>query len=136
MLLKKTWEKDAETVAEMIEAVHLETSHLQYNDENVLSYTLSLAYYSAKQFYTIVREMPTGKGYADLVFPPRKNHLDKPALLAEQKWDKSAEGAIGQIKKKRYVKALEAYKGNILLVGINYSKKTRKHECKIESYKI
>ena len=84
----------------------------------------------------IVREMPAGKGYADLVFLPRKNHLDKPALLAELKWDKSAEGAIGQIKKKRYVKALEAYKGNILLVGINYSKKTRKHECKIESYKI
>ena len=62
--------------------------------------------------------------------------LDKPALLAELKWDKSAEGAVGRIKKKRYVKALEAYKGNILLVRINYSKKTRKHECKIEPYKI
>ena len=28
----------------------------------------------------------------------------------------------------------EEYQGNILLVGINYSKKTKKHQCVIEEY--
>ena len=52
------------------------------------------------------------------------------------KWDKSAEGAIGQIKDKGYVDALKEYKGNLLLVGINYDKKTRVHQCKIEKYEM
>jgi aminoglycoside N3'-acetyltransferase len=79
-----------------------------------------------------VRELPTGKGFADIVFLPRKNHLDKPALVVELKWDNSAEGAIAQIKEKKYVKALEEYHGNVLLVGVNYDVKTKKHECEME----
>ena len=54
----------------------------------------------------------------------------------ELKWDKSAEGAISQIKDKKYVTALEEYKGNILLVGINYDRKTKEHQCKIEKYEM
>lgn len=73
-----------------------------------------------------------GKGFADLVFLPRKRFPDKPALVVELKWDKSAAGAIQQIKEKEYCKSLEGYRGNILLVGINYDKKTREHECEIE----
>ena len=78
-------------------------------------------------------ELPTGKGYADVVFLPRPGS-DKPALVIELKYDKSAEGAIAQIKKKQYVKRLDAYKGNILLVGINYNKDSddKKHTCIIE----
>lgn len=130
--LKATWNMEEKTVAEKIENVHLETSHLQYNDENALSYTIDLAYYSARQYYTIVREMPSGKGFADLVFLPRKKYMDKPAIIVELKWNKSAKGAIHQIKKKSYGDALEAYEGNVLLVGVNYDKMSRKHECKIE----
>lgn len=136
LLLHKTWVGDETAVAEGIEAVHLETSHLQYNDENALSYTLSLAYYSAKQYYTIIREMPSGKGFADLIFLPRKNHTDKPVMILELKWNQSAIGAIKQVKEKQYIKALETYQGDLLLVGVNYSKKTRKHECKIERWKL
>ena len=136
LLLHKTWDGDETAVAEGIEAVHLETSHLQYNDENALSYTLSLAYYSAKQYYTIIREMPSGKGFADLIFLPRKNHTDKPVMILELKWNQSAIGAIKQVKEKQYIKALESYQGDLLLVGVNYSKKTRKHECKIERWKL
>ena len=131
-LLKATWNMDEQAVAEGIEKMHLETSHLQYNDENALSYTIDLAYYSAREYYTITREMPSGNGFADLVFLPRKNHMDKPAIVVELKWNKSAEGAIYQIKQKSYVAALEAYEGNVLLVGVNYNKKNRKHECRIE----
>jgi hypothetical protein len=134
-LLKFTWEKQEEKVAAGIEPAHLETSHLQYNDENALSYTIDLAYYSARQYYTVVREMPSGNGFADLVFLPRKNHLDKPAMIVELKWDQSAAGAIEQMKQKNYMKALEDYHGNLLLVGINYNKKSRKHKCTIEQWK-
>ena len=57
-------------------------------------------------------------------------------MIVELKWDKTAEGAIGQIKSKGYVSALKEYKGNILLVGINYEKKSRKHQCRIEKFEM
>lgn len=64
---------------------------------------------------------------------PRKKYLDKPAVVIQLKWDKSASGAIKQIKEKHYGEALKDYQGNLLLVGINYNKHTKKHECIIES---
>lgn len=64
---------------------------------------------------------------------PRKRYFDKPAIMIELKWDKSAVGALEQIKEKRYGNALKDYQGNLLLVGINYNKTTKKHECVIEA---
>ena len=58
--------------------------------------------------------------------------MDKPAAVIELKWDKSAEGAIWQIKEKQYVETLKDYHGNLLLVGINYDKETKEHTCVIE----
>ena len=132
--LNAIWQGRQEQVAESMREAHFETSHLQYNDENALSYTISLALYSARNFYHIYRELAGGKGFADLVFVPRKQFLDRPALIVELKWDKSAEGAIKQIKNKEYCRSLEEYQGNLLLVGINYNKKTKEHECVIEKY--
>jgi len=80
----------------------------------------------------IIRELPTGKGFADLVFIPRKRFPDKPALVIELKWDKNVKGAINQIKNKEYSDALKEYKGNIILAGISYDKETKKHNCKAE----
>ena len=51
----------------------------------------------------------------------------------ELKWNKSAEGAIDQIKDRRYADWIEGYTGKILLVGINYSA-DKEHECIIEEY--
>lgn len=131
-LLQATWRGDAEAVAQGIDQVHeANTSILNYNNENALSCVISLAYYNAINEYTIVRELPTGKGYADVVFLPRKGS-DKPAMVVELKWNKSEQGAIEQIKKKEYGKALAEYSGNLLLVGINYDKKSKKHSCVIE----
>ena len=59
--------------------------------------------------------------------------MDKPAAVIELKKDKNAQGAIDQIKQKNYVKALEDYKGNLLLVGINYDR-NKKHACVIEKW--
>ncbi len=135
-LLEATLQGDTERAAEIIEQVHDEnTSILQYNNENSLSCILSLAYYSSKKKYTIHRELAGGKGFADLVFIPRKECSD-PAMIVELKWNQSAETAIDQIKRKEYVKCLKDYSGDILLVGINYDKEApdgaKKHRCLIE----
>ena len=133
--LNAIWQGREEQVAKVIEQAHFETSHIQYNDENALSYTISLALYAARNFYTIHRELAGGKGFADLVFIPKKQFAEKPALVVELKWDKGAEGAIKQIKDKKYFESLEEYKNNMLLVGINYDRKTKTHKCKIEKLK-
>ena len=131
-LLKSTLDGSEEKVAELIDRAHSDnTSILKYNDENSLSCVISLAYYSARKTYTIERELPAGKGFADLVFRPRKNNSN-PAMIVELKYDKSAEGAIEQIKKKQYVDCLKDYSGEILLVGINYNKENKHHTCRIE----
>ena len=132
-LLEALWNMDADAVAEGIEKAHEEISILQYNDENSLSCTIQLAFYFAREYYTMIREMPAGKGFADICMIPRKKHSDKPAVVIELKWNKSAVGAIEQIKEKQYVNALKEYQGNLLLAGINYNKMTKKHECVIET---
>ncbi len=135
-LLQATLAVDEKTVAQMIQEVHMQNvSSLVYNNEISLSSVIALAYYSACKDYTLIREMPTGSGFADMGFLPKRSSLN-PALILELKWDKTARGAISQIKNKKYVSALQEYKGNILLVGISYEKKSKKHQCRIEKYEI
>ena len=130
-LLEATWRQNEEAVARYIEEAHLNTSILTYNDENALSYTLALAYIYARNHYTMIREMPTGKGFADIVLIP---YRDKPAMIIELKWNQEVKTAIDQIKEKKYPKGLEKYKENLLIVGISYDKKTKKHICHIEKH--
>lgn len=131
-LLEATLAGNSDKVAELIQEAHVETSHLQYNDENALSYTVSLAYYTARNKYNVRREMPAGKGFADMVFIPLPHHPEMPPIVVELKWDKSADTALKQIKDKNYLECLKGYEGNIILVGINYDKITRVHTCVIE----
>jgi len=130
-LLQATLSGDEQTVAELIEQAHqANASILKYNDENALSCVISLAYYSAQKNYTLHREMPAGKGFADIVFEPNRN-CNLPALIVELKWGHSAEEAIEQIKRKDYLDCLQNYHGEVLLVGVNYDKE-KHHTCKIE----
>ena len=138
MLLDATLDKDGEAVAERIEKIHEEyASAIQYNNENSLSSVLALAYLSAMQYYfKPVRELPTGRGFADFVFIPKPEYKsDYPALVVELKWNKSAVSALQQIKDRKYPDSIQDYTGDILLVGINYSKKDKKHECVIKANK-
>lgn len=131
-LLKATLNCDEEKVAKLIVKAHSDnTSILKYNDENSLSCVISLAYYSSRKTYMIERELPAGKGFADLVFRPRKNNSN-PAMIVELKYDKSAESALEQVKNKKYADCLKDYSGEVLLVGINYNKDDKRHTCKIE----
>lgn len=141
-LLNATISGDEDTVARIIEHVHQEnTSILAYNDENSLACVISLAYYSAKKNYVIYRELVGGKGFADLVFIPRKT-TQAPAIVVELKRNQTADAAIDQIKRKEYVQSLKDYRGEVLLVGINYESKDsdgenyKKHFCKIERVTI
>ena len=134
-LLAAVLKLEAETVASGVEAAHQEMSHLQYNDENALAYTISLAFYAAREQYTMVREFPAGKGFADLVFLPRP-HCPWPILLIELKWDKTAKAGIEQIRARQYPASLAEHAGKVLLVGINYSKKSKKHSCSIEAWQL
>lgn len=136
-LLRRLWECDEAAVASGIEKAHQENaSILQYHDENALSCIVSLAFYSAREYYTVVREMPAGKGYADLLFLPKHKYPDKPAVIIELKWNHTAQGAVWQIKNRNYLDAFHSYKGTILLTGINYDKKTKKHSCRIEPFAL
>ena len=134
-LLSSTWEQDGAAVAKGISVIHSETaSLLKYNDENSLTCTVLMAYYSAKAYYmNPLMELPSGKGFADVVYLPKRN-VDKPALVVELKWDKSARGAIRQIKEKQYTAWIEGYVGEIFLIGITYHKGKKTHECVIEKY--
>lgn len=133
-ILRATLDMDEDVVSKMLEKFHMNhTSILQYNDENSLSNVISIAYLSAlKYYYKPIREMPTGKGFADIIFIPKREKSNMPVLVIELKWGKTAQTALEQIRDKIYVDALEGYTENMLLVGINYDKKTKIHECIIE----
>ena len=133
-LLEDTLRGDAESVAKELDKAHSEVaSILTYNDENSLGCAVGLAYYSARKDYQLIRELPAGKGFADIVFLPLP-HTKKPAMIVELKYDRSVRAAIQQIKDRQYTQAFEGYTGEILLVGVNYNKNTpdKPHSCVIE----
>ncbi len=137
-LLEDTLRCNAEGVAEGLDRAHTEVaSILTYNDENSLGCAIGLAYYSARKDYKMIRELPAGRGFADVVFLPLP-FSNKPALVVELKYDKSADTALRQIKDRRYAQALEGYVGEVVLVGVNYDRdsKDKPHSCVIERVQI
>ena len=144
-LLQATLDGDADAVARGVEATHderlrvgeqssgMNTSILSYNNENSLACVLSIAYYYARNNYIVHRELPTGKGFADLVLLPRKN-VDSPAIVLELKFNRDADAAIAQIKRKNYMGKVSDYTGDLLLVGINYDREQKTHDCQIERW--
>ena len=137
MLLNDIWSLNSEAVAKIFDEAHQDhTSILTYNNENSLANVIAISLFlSTTNTYNVVRELSTGKGYADLVYLPKPG-VNKPALLIELKFDKSAQTAITQIKEKNYLQFFKDYKGEVLLVGINYSKGTKTHQCIIERAQI
>lgn len=137
-LLKDTLDGNTDAVARGIELAHdANTSILSYNDENSLACVLTIAYYHAMNDYIIHRELPTGKGFADLVFIPRHN-VNKPAMVLELKFHKDADAAIAQIKRKEYHAKVAEYEGEMVLVGINYNPdgpEGKRHTCAIERFR-
>ena len=131
-LLDKTVEGDNEYVSNAFDTYRFQASSiLKYNDENSMACAIRLAYYAAISFYKVIREMPAGKGFADMVFVPIQKST-RPAIVVELKYDKTAKAAIDQIKEKNYPECLKGVSNKILLVGINYDKAEGKHQVVIE----
>lgn len=138
-LLKATWDCNEEKVAELLEWFHDTAENKTYNSEAALSYAVQMAYYAGQKYYTTIQELDSGKGYCDLVYLPSHKHPDKPALLIELKYDRTIKTAADQIRNKNYPQKLEHYKGNMLLVSINYDKDVsstdvlyKHHSCGID----
>lgn len=133
-LLEATLNMDEEAVAAAIEEAHKAgTAPTFYNNEQALRSVIRVAYISCVDEFLKIDELSSGHGYADVVFFPKKTS-SLPLLLIELKWNKTDKGAIGQIKNNDYPQALKDYGGDILLVGINYDAKSKRHTCKIEEY--
>lgn len=131
-LLEATIQGRASVVAKALNKAHSwSTSNLTYNNEGSFQSAICLAYFYAATQYTIIKELPSGKGYADVAFIPYS--LGIPAIIVELKNNKSAESALQQIKNKEYKQALQHYHGNLLFVGISYDENTKEHDCKIET---
>ena len=138
-IVKATWDKDTEKVAELLEEAHNRAGNKTYNDEAALSYAVQLAFYAAQKYYTTILELDSGKGYVDIAYLPAPKYSAIPALVVELKYNQSADTAMSQIRRQKYPERLEHYKGNTLLVAINYDKdipNTRSdfkhHKCLIE----
>ena len=125
---------DGVTAAKIIDDIHTQHfSIIKYNDENSLANVISIGFMSFLSEYTLIREMPAGKGFADVTALPIEK-ADLPIIITELKWDKSAITALQQIKERNYPRTLQSRQGEILLVGINYDKVNKKHECIIEKH--
>ena len=139
-LLRATWDRNEFRVAEILEEAHTRASNKTYHDEAALNYAIQLGYYAAQKYYTTILELDSGKGYADIVYLPAPQYPDIPVLLIELKYNKTAETAVSQIRRQKYPDRLEHYKGNILLVAIDYDKSVsnknaafKHHSCRIEN---
>lgn len=131
-ILKDTIDGNSSEVAKALQEIREEQYAPQYyNNEQSLRAVIKYAYLSALSKYVKVEEMPSGKGIADVVFIP-KSLAKLPAMVVELKWNKTAGGAIEQIRDKKYDSVLKPFEGNIILCGINYDEVTGEHTCKIE----
>jgi hypothetical protein len=132
LLLEATLDMDGDAVGEIIEEAHnAGCAPLFYNNEQALRSVIRFAYISSVDEFLRVEELPSGRGYADVVYIPKKGS-SMPAIVVELKWNKPADCAIDQIKNRNYPQALEDYGSDILLVGVSYDVKTKKHSCRIE----
>lgn len=130
-LLAETLGMNGEAVAKSLDESHIHvTSNRSYNNEDALQSAIYLSYIYALNKYTIVKEMTTGKGFADVVFIPFVPNI--PAMIIELKRNGSPDSAITQIREKRYFDSFSAYSGDLLFVGVNYDEKSKTHECRIE----
>lgn len=137
-MLAATLSGDTKTMEKILKYAHdTESPIFSYNSEIELSAVVNLVYLAARDRYRVEREDKAGEGYVDFIFYPENKAAD--CIILELKIDSTPEEAIRQIKDKNYMLRFKGklgekvkYTGRILAVGISYSKKTKKHHCRIE----
>ena len=130
-LLRDTLQLNAKNVEKALEEVHDGMQEFkEYNNEHTLKCVIHLAYYAALDDYELRIEQSAGRGYADCLMIPRSH--SRAGIVLELKYDSSAEKALEQIHEKKYIKGFPDYVHSAILVGINYNKNTKRHECAME----
>jgi hypothetical protein len=131
-ILQATWDGKEDVVAKIVESTHDQlSSFMSCNKESDLTLVIALAYYAAREYYQVKREFPSGHGYADVAFVPRKGCSVLP-MIVELKWDKNSDDAVAQIYKKKYLDAFKSEYKEALVCGINYTATDKEHTCRIE----
>ena len=134
-LLESVLQKDDKTVANLISKFHEErVSVIDYNSESALKHVILMAFLATEKYYLKpIQELPSGKGFADIVYLPNISYKDRlPALVIELKYKQRAISAIEQIKERHYDSKIKEFADSVLYVGINYDPKTKDHDCIIE----
>jgi hypothetical protein len=135
-LLRDLLAGNEEAVARGIARAHDEgCSPLYYNNEQALRAIVKAALISAADSYARVEELPSGHGYADVAYVPRRGSA-QPALLIELKWNEPVEAAISQIHQRDYPAFLRNLDVPIVVAGITYDAQTKEHSCQIERIAI
>ncbi len=125
---------NADAVAANIQKVHMkESAPLWYNNEQALRAVIKLAFFTYRDHYIKLEELPSGTGYVDMAYIPKK-YDPSPALVIELKAGGTPEEALEQIRSRNYASSVEGLKSNLLLVAVTYDKddKTKPHHCLIE----
>ena len=128
---------DSTTAAQIIEDIHNDISvPIHYNSEGDLTATLLHACYAARDYCILARELPSSRGYADVVLIPtgRGKQKFKPTIFEL----KLNDTAIKQIEERKYisVKMLRDYHGDVLTVAMVYDKKAGMHRCEMRMIQI
>jgi hypothetical protein len=131
-LLESTIIGDEAAVAQQIEKIHNQFSTpLFYNNEQALRSVVKLSYLANIDYYELLEEVPSGKGFVDLVYVP-KTGVALPVLLIELKMTTSCDTAMEQILKNEYQTKLASLGNELLCVAISYDPKTKVHQCSIK----
>ena len=126
---------NADSVAANLQKVHMkESAPIWYNDEQALRAVVKLAFFTYRDHYIKLEELPSGTGFVDMAYIP-KRYDPSPALIIELKAGGTPEEALEQIRSRNYTSSIEGIGDNTLLVAITYDKddKTKPHHCVIES---
>ena len=121
-------------VAANIQNVHMrESAPLWYNNEQALRAIVKLAFFTYRDHYIKLEELPGGTGYADLAYIPKR--MDpSPALIIELKAGGTPQEAMEQIRSRNYPASVDGLGAGVVLVAVTYDKddKTKPHHCRIE----
>lgn len=121
-------------VADNIQNVHMrESAPHWYNNEQALRAIVKLAFFTYRDHYIKLEELPGGTGCVDLAYIPKR--MDpSPALIIELKAGGTPEEALEQIRSRNYPASVDGLGAEIVLVAITYDKedKTKPHHCRIE----
>lgn len=133
-MIESVLARDEKAVASGFQRAHDEgCSPLHYNNEQALRSVVKAALIACADEWACVDELPSGHGYADMAYLPRRGST-RPASLVELKADEPAEVALDQMLNRDYPQVMRSLDVPVLLVAVTYDSKSKQHTCRIVEY--